>query len=154
MSTAAPELMTLDQLLEGSIDDLADIPEFKPYPVGVHIVKPKLEWKAPKSKDKSGGFMLMMEAIETRELLTPDVDKPLEKSAKAGEYYNLGNEYGQGGLKLWLRAAAAKWGGLKNGELIKKINEGSQAVVMTIQRADKENKQIVRTVVKEVSFDV
>lgn len=152
------KVMSLEELMEGSLDDLADMPEFKPYPIGVHLITGKLEWKPGNGKDKngnpkSGGFMWMMEAIETKELADPN-GEPVSKGQKTGIYFNMGNEFGQGGFKMILAAAAAKWGAGKNKDLIAKINDGSQALVVTSQRADKENKAIVRTMLDEISFDV
>jgi hypothetical protein len=113
MTQAQNQDFNLDNLLEGTLDDLADFPEFRPYPAGTHRVNFSFEWD---KKDKTilFGKMKLLETLEQ----TDAEEKPLEVGAEASVRYDLSNVYAQGNLKKILASAAAHFGAKKNSELI------------------------------------
>ena len=131
----------IDSLLDGTLDDLADKPEFRPFPVGTHRVTLNLVDKtAPKDQiNKHPGFELKIKLIETIEQANPE-EAPLQVGAETGILYLLDNELGQGSFKDLLKAAAGHFGAKSNRELIADI-QGSEALVVTKQRPNKDKTQ-------------
>lgn len=70
MSENNATLNALDQLLDGTLDDLADVPEFAPFPAGIHLVT--IAWNQKTVADGKAGYELKFSAIETREAADPD----------------------------------------------------------------------------------
>lgn len=131
----------VDALLDGTLDDLADMPEFKPFPVGTHKVKPKLEIK------KIDGFSAVevkLTAIETLELPSGSEESPLAAGDNTNVLYFLNHsnlqvaEMGQGGFKELMKIAAEKFGAKPNRQLIEDLNSCDEVVVVTGQRKNKE----------------
>lgn len=133
MSEQQAAAFNLDTLLDGTLDDLADAPEFRPYPAGTHKAIMKLTYKAINGKP---AYELDLTAIETMEL-NDSSETPLQPGAKASIAFILDNEFGQGGLKKVLKAAAEKFGAKSNRELIEDAQFEEVAVVTNL-RANKD----------------
>ena len=131
------ENFDLDALLDGTLDDLADIPEFKPFPAGTHLCTMTL---VQKEIAKKPGFELGLKSIETKELANPQEDIPLTEGSTTNIGFMLDNEFGQGGLKMVLAAAAAKFGKKSNRELIEEC-QNAEVFVVTNLRSNKEKTQ-------------
>jgi len=99
--------MNLDQLLDTSISDLADLPEFKQPPAGAHRCYFNL---AIKEINKEPALVMNFKVIETLELEDPENDKPLE----AGDEFDISsimtNKFGQGLVKSVAAKACATQG--------------------------------------------
>jgi hypothetical protein len=128
----------LDSLLDGTLDDLADMPEFRPYPVGTHRVNATLVNKTEKKNWVNGhpGYELKMKAIETIELANTE-DTPLQQGAETGVLYLLDNEMGQGSFKKILASVAEKLGPASNRELAAQV-VNLECLVVTKQRQNKD----------------
>jgi len=88
----------LDDLLDTTLDDLEDLPEFKPFIPGAHKVQ------ATFSQDKVNNKPVVKLDFTYLELVeAADPDTPEEEHPKAGDTSNtifmLDNEYGRGNLK-------------------------------------------------------
>jgi hypothetical protein len=141
----------MDALLDGTLDDLADIPEFRNYPIGVHKVK--ISWDTAKTldgvykvKDKEETGLktfvqLSMEAIETIELPAGSTDTPLEVGAQAQLLYDLNNEFAQGKFKEIMKALASHYGAKSNRELLAESN-GAEVLIVVKHRTDKKSKKV------------
>lgn len=144
------ELDAMDALLDGTLDDLADIPEFRQYPIGAHKVK--IEWNLThtitgvynKKDDESSGLkkfvQLKCTAIETVEMPAGSTDAPLEPGAPMQQNFDLTNEWAQGAFKVIMTALAQHYGAKSNRELIKD-SEGAECVVTIKHRKDKKDKE-------------
>lgn len=91
------ENIDIDNLLDSTLDDLEDLPEFKPYPAGVHRVQVSLETK------EVGGHPSVEVAcklLETAELANPTSDTVPADGSEASMLCMLDNEFGRGALKL------------------------------------------------------
>jgi len=118
----------MDALLDGTLDDLADIPEFRPWPNGAH--KAKIVWDLAKTIDgvykvegqESSGLKrfigLDAVAIETVELPAGSTDKPLEVGSKANWLFDLTTERGQGSFKAIMASLAEHYGAKSPRELM------------------------------------
>ena len=87
--------VNMDALLEGSLDDLADLPEFKPYPIGVHRAQIFLE---PKKVNDKLAISVNFKYVSVVELADP-LDKVPEVGAVANVLCQMDNEFGQGLFK-------------------------------------------------------
>jgi len=139
----------MDALLDGTLDDLADIPEYRTYPVGAHKVT--ISWELNKIiqgvyyRDKDGKdtnnlvkFISMnMEALETIELPSGSDELPLSKGAKANVLFDLTEERGQGRFKVIMGGLREIFGAKSNRELIVE-SEKAEIVVIISQRQNKD----------------
>lgn len=107
------QISTLD-LLDATLDDMKDLPEWKRFPAGVYKVKPevKIEKKKIKNEDCTQ-ITVTATLIEVKELNRTDATPP-EIGAVTSVSYTWENEYGQGGLKNLLKpiASAVKENGI------------------------------------------
>ena len=138
--------LDIDNLLDGTLDDLADAPEFKPFPIGAHKIVMKWETKQMDDKKLQGKkntiVTLKMKALETIE--TPAGS---EEVCSPGQEENIGfflvhhsspkaMEIGQGAFKEIMKSLAAHYGAKSNRELMAD-SEGAEALVTTGHRKDK-----------------
>lgn len=132
----------LDDILDGTLDDLADAPEFKNFPNGAHVVTIKFERKEINGKKAVQANMV---GISTEELSDPKADVPITKGDEASVLFMLDNEYGQGDLKKTLAPFAEVHGNMKLGELMEAAN-GSEVLVVTTQRANKDKTKLYMSI--------
>lgn len=138
--------LDIDSLLDGTLDDLADAPEFKPYPLGVHRIV--MNWETKQLDDKKDSskkntiVTLKMKAIETVE--TPAGS---EEVCSPGQEENIGfflvhhsspkaMEMGQSQFKEIMKSLAQHYGAKSNRELMAE-SAGAEALVTTGHRKDK-----------------
>ena len=132
----------IDALLDGTLDDLKDIPEFKPYPAGAHILFAKLVDRVSKKDDWVNGHPCYSLDLSYREPaeLAAGVEPPMP-SAKANILFMLDNDIGQGMLKKYLQAVAAKTGETSTRKLIEAANEGLEIMMITKVRQNRDKTQ-------------
>ncbi len=123
-------------LLDSSLDDLADLPEFKVFPNGAHICTIKFE-----SKDVNGhpSIECTLTGISTEELANP-ADTPIAAGDVSSVLFMMDNEFGQGALKAVMKPLAAHFGTSKISETIEAA-KGAECLVVTKQRQNKEKTQ-------------
>lgn len=138
----------VNSLLDGTLDDLADLPEFKPFPAGSHVVTLQVIDKTATKDRVNGhpGFEVKMKAVETQELANSD-DTPLVAGSETGVLYLLDNPIGQGSFKKFLASAAAHFGAKSNRELIADL-QGATVLVVTRVRQNKEKTQSYTDIVE------
>jgi hypothetical protein len=130
----------MDALLDGTLDALKDMPEFKPFPKGAHRVVINIEQK---KIDGWPTFEIKMKALETVELADATSDQPLEAGAEASVAYFMAHEkdivaeLGQGKFKLIMASAAEKFGAKSNRDLIADC-QGAEVMVITGLRDNKD----------------
>lgn len=130
------EVIDMSDLLDASIDDLADLPEFTTYPAGTHRVT--FTWKAKKVND-TRAFEFKFSAIETLELADPATDQPLEAGAETTTMYQLDNEFAQGKFKPLVKALAEHHGVATIGEALE-LSQNMELVIVTKVRVDRKDK--------------
>ena len=89
MNTNIPA--NLNALLEGNLDDLADLPEFKPYPIGVHRVTISL---IPKVVNDKLAISADFKYLALVELANPTDNVP-DVGAVANVLCQMDNEFGK-----------------------------------------------------------
>ena len=135
----------LDSLLEGSIDDLADLPEFAVFPNGVHRVR--IKWES-KEVNKHPALELKMTLIETVEMANA-ADPVLAAGAESSVLYMLDNEFGQGKMKEIMKTLSAATGTAKSKETMEASN-GMEVQVVTKVRQNKDKTQSYTDVTKVI----
>jgi len=126
----------MDAMLDGVLDDLADAPEFKPFPAGTHKVTITI---AQKKIGTHPAFEISMKAIETIELSNPE-DTPLAAGATTSCAYMMDIEIGQGNFKKILASLASHYGAKSNRELIADA-QNAEVLVVTKVRMNKDKTQ-------------
>ena len=144
----AQDNFDVDAMLDGTLDDLADLPEFKPYPAGTHaVVLTIVDLTAPAKRiNNHPGFEVKMKAVETLELANSN-DTPLAPGAESSVLYLLDNPIGQGSFKKLLASAAEHFGAKTNRELIADL-QGATVAVVTRQRQNKDKTQTYTDIVE------
>lgn len=143
---------TID-MLDETLDDLADLPETKPFPAGVHVVNLKIR-KNPK---KPGQYVTELIHQEVMELANPDDahPKPGDKSTlfiSTKKKDGSANEYGQGQLKMILKPLATMLGTNVISEILEQAKDGVQAVVVVSVRKDKDGQYDDQQDIKKVDI--
>lgn len=133
----------IDSLLDGTLDDLADAPEFKPFPAGTHKVTLKIEQKKIGTHP---AFEVGMTAIETLEL-ADTTQEPLKAGATSSVAYMMDVELGQGNFKKILKSLADHYGAKSNRELIADA-QGAEVLVVTKTRQNKDKTQTYTDIVE------
>lgn len=124
---------TLDDLLDMSLDDLADLPEFKLLPVGAHVCTMELASKVVNDKPS---IELKLKLIETKELANP-AEEPCEVGTESSQLFDMTNEFGQGKFKNLAKPLAIHFGVTKTSELIEQ-SKGAEVLVVVKHRQNKE----------------
>ncbi len=134
----------MDSLLDGTLDDLADAPEFKPFPAGTHKVLLSI---VQKQIGTHPAFEAGMKAIETIELSNPAADQPLVAGSESSVAFMMDNEMGQGNFKKILKSLADHFGAKSNRELIADA-QNLEVVVVTKVRMNKDKTQSYTDIVE------
>lgn len=124
------ENFNIDSLLDGTLDDLADAPEFKPFPAGTHKVIITI---VQKKIGTHPAFEVGMKAVETLELANSE-EAPLATGATTSVAYMMDNDLGQGNFKKVLASLAAHFGAKSNRELIAEAQNLEVAVVTKVRQ--------------------
>jgi hypothetical protein len=136
----------LDSILDSSIDDLADLPEFQQYPSGAHRVI--INWESKKVNDHPC-MEMRMKLLETVELANPAEDQPVAAGTESSALFMLDNEFGQGSFKTIIKALAEATGTSKISEAVEASN-GMEVTVVVVTKPDRKDKTITRMNVKKV----
>lgn len=125
------ELDNLD-ILDATLDDLADLPSYEPFPAGHHRVKVTLESEKISERMKAPYVEMVLEAVETIELVDADASKPTNPGDKCSTLFNLGNEFGLGNLKKCCKPLAAALGTESIRECVEQCNDIECEVITSI----------------------
>lgn len=137
----------LDSILDSSIDDLADLPEFSLYPSGVH--RCIIDWES-KEVNKHPAVEMKMKLVETVELANPDEDQPVNPGTESSSLFMLDNEFGQGAFKKIMKTLGEACGTNKISETVE-ASKGMEVSVVVVTKPDKKDASIMRMNVRSVS---
>lgn len=137
----------LANLLDGTLDDIDDLPSFAPFPAGIHNVKASL------TVDEIGGkaaIKLDLVMVESVELADAEAEAP-----KAGDSCNtvffLDNEFGLGNFKRCAKPFQEAFQCASTGELIEQVTD-IDCMVVTSTRPDKKDPARLYLDVKEINI--
>ena len=139
----------IDSLLDGTLDDLADMPEYKPFPAGAHLAT-IMKWEQktmPDKKDASKTNVIMNVRLAAKETVEPAVADEVVSPGQETEYGFFlihhsapkAMEMGQGQFKEIMKSLAGHFGAKSNRELIAD-STGADVLIVTGFRADKTDK--------------
>ena len=147
--------LDIDSLLDSTLDDLADMPEFKPYPAGAHRCTMKMEVK---EINTITSIDINLTGIETVELADA-TDTPIV----AGDTTNMllmlkkkdgtSNDMSVGKWKELLRPLQAHFGTTSNRETME-ASQGVEVLVVTKIRTDKRDANDLKYYTDIVSLQV
>ena len=137
----------IDDLLDITLDDLEDLPEFKPYPAGVHKVLLSME---KKEVNKHPCVEISLKLIETLELAEPTKDEAPKAGATSSVLCMMDNEFGRGNFKLIAIPIGQALSISKAADVVEAAKDIECLVVTTI-KIDKLDKSIERMNIKAVS---
>lgn len=129
------------ELLDETLDDLADAPRQAPYPAGAYLVSLRVN----RNENKAGCYIINMTCKEVIELANPNTDEadiPVQGDQSAVFIYTrkkdgTANEIGQGQLKLILQPIAAMLGTNSISEILKGTHNGVDCIVVVKVKEDK-----------------
>ena len=133
----------IDSLLDGTLDDLKDLPEFRPWPAGTYRFSFCLEH----DKKEKTIYYSRLKNLETIEL-TDTSEVPVEVGAEAGVRYDLTNEYGQGVFKKVLQTLAGHFGAKTNRELIEDAKASIEVLGVIKTNTNKKNGKVYNDIVE------
>lgn len=141
MTTEAEnKAIPIEDLMDASIDAIADLPAFVVPPIGFYKLGLSLERKAVNDKPcVQANFVV----LETKELKNAS-DVPVEVGTKFNSLYMMDNQFGQGAFKALVAPLAGGLGlqGAKVSEVIQKV-QNVQITATLKHRKDKEDKERV-----------
>lgn len=136
--------MNLDALLDGGFEQLADKPEFKPYPAGVHAANIFFKDKQFGEKGKDGaGFEVKFKYLENVELVNsedavPKADDEMTMNLNLTAQKDGTRENAQGNLKLILAAAKIKF---PEANSVRELIAAAQGQAAAITTSIRKNRQ-------------
>jgi len=131
-NTLDAQAFNMDSLLEGTLDDLAQVPEFVTFPAGSHRIN--MTWEMP-TKDRPTSIGLKLTAIETLELNDSSAS-PLVPGSMTTISFKMDNEYGQSNYRKVITSLSAHYGAGTNREIMEK-SAGAECLVVTSLRKGK-----------------
>ena len=137
----------LDDLLDMTLDDLEDLPAFKPFPVGVCRAKATFEEKEINGKKSVDLGFVFMEAVEQAD---PE-EAPAKEGDKCNTAFMLDNEYGRGNLKKCAGYFQAAFPELKTIRDVINTIKDVEVLLVSGVKADKDDKDKKYLVVKEIA---
>jgi hypothetical protein len=135
----------MNDLLDATLDDLEDLPEFKPFAPGAHRVLATMEEKEINGKQ---AIELSFKMMETLELADPQDEAPKEGDT-SNTMFMLDNEYGRGNLKKCGKPFGDALGLTTLREIVEGVKE-VECVIITSVRPDKNDPDKKYLQVKEI----
>lgn len=144
--TELNQAMSMDDLLDGTLDDLADAPEFKPFPAGAHVVQ--IFFDATKKINDMPAIEVKLVHRETAELSNPDDTPPkagdstnviyiLKKKTETGTIVR--NELAEGQFKVLLASLAPAFPDATTNRAIMEAAQGFEVLAATSVRTNKKD---------------
>lgn len=134
-------------LLDATLDDIDDLPEFGNYPPGAHKVLITLD---PKVVNKNPCVEAAFKYVECVELSEPTKDEAPKEGAVASVLFQLNNEFGAGLFKKLATPLGAAFGTRSNREIVDQTKD-IEVVMITGLRADKNDKEKFYMTIKELA---
>lgn len=125
-------------LLDETLDDLADLPQTKPFPAGAHAV----DLSVKRNANKPNSYIVEMVYVEPIEVSSADAEIPApgDKSAifiATKKKEGTPNEFGQGQLKLVMTPLAALYDTKSIAQIIEQSKTPVRCAVVVGVRKDK-----------------
>lgn len=136
----------LDSLLDSTLDDLKDAPQFKHFPAGAHRILLSLEVKSVNDRPV---VEAKLKYVQAEELADPSEEAPAQNDETQCSYF-LDTDFGQGKFKELASPIRTALGVTSNREIIEATKD-LECIVITGVRADKKNVGRFFTDIKELA---
>lgn len=146
MSNVENNIFDMDSLLDATVEQLADMPEFKPFPTGTHLCELTMEQRTKDPKKFAVSWKLT--AIETIELKDAEKDQPVKPGDTCSGLFSFFkddgsvNELAQGQFKEMMRPLTAHFKTESNRQTLSALADAGSitvAVTMSQREGKKEN---------------
>jgi hypothetical protein len=141
----------VDDLLDGTLDDIDDLPEFKPYAPGANRVL--ASWSIEQIEGHGSCPKLSFKALENIEYANPQdaTDNPVNEGDEASSLFMLDNEFGAGKFKK-VMAMMQEGTGMagSNRELIAEM-QGVECILISSVKQDKTDADRQFMEIKQIS---
>lgn len=132
---ATSKAIPVEDLMDASIDALADLPAFIVPPQGHYKLSVSLERKVVNDKHCIEAALIVLETLE----LADSTQTPVETGTKCSQLFMMDNEWGQGGFKGFVTPIAAALNLKTIGESVEKIKNVQIAATLK-HRVHKEDR--------------
>ena len=136
---------SINDLLDVKLDDLADLPSFKPFAPGAHRVLATFGTKEINGKPAVTLDFTYLELVE----LADENDEPSKEGDTANTMFMLDNEFGQGNLKLCAMPFCAALNLSTIREVIEQVKDVECVIISTV-RKDKNDPDKKYLSIKEI----
>lgn len=119
-----------------SLDDIADLPEFKNFPPGAYQVEVSLERK---DINKHPAVVFNLKCLKVLELVNPD-DEEIAEGTESNVSYMMDNEFGAGKFKVIVAPLAELYETRNVAEIIRKSQKVQALAVIGSREAKEKNK--------------
>lgn len=140
--------MNIDDLLDSTLDDLADLPSFKPFAAGAHQCKLTLDKKEIAGHPAVEATLVMVETAEYADPQDAETD-PTKAGDSCNAAYFLDNEIGAGKFKALGAILGAALDTNHLGTIVEQTTD-MDVMVVTGVRVDKNDKDKKYLDIKEV----
>jgi hypothetical protein len=151
MANELNQNLSMDDLLDGTLDDLADVPEFKPFAAGAHRVT--ISFDATKKINDMPAVEVKLVHVETVELADPEGTPPnpgdstnviyiLKKKNEQGQVVR--NELAEGQFKQLLASLAPAFPEATTNRAIMEAAQGYEVLAATSIRENKKDKNNIK----------
>jgi len=137
----------LDNILDLTLDDIADLPSYRPFAAGAHQVLVTMESKEVANKPSIEAKFKLIATMELADENLAEEDKPKEGD-EANTLFFLDNEIGLGKFKAFANNFAEFAGTRNLKEIVEAVTE-VECVLMNGVKADKNDKTKFYLDVKE-----
>lgn len=142
----------MDDLLDGTLDDLADMPEFKPFAAGAHKVT--IQFDTTKKINDMPAIEVKLTMVESVELVNPEDTPPapgdstnvifiLKKKDDKGNIVR--NELAEGQFKNLIASLAPAFPEAKSNREIIEAAQGYEVLASTSIRENKKDKNNIKS---------
>lgn len=149
--TELNQAISMDDLLDGTLDDLADVPEFKPFAAGAHRVT--INFDATKKINDMPAIEVKLTHLETVELTNPEDTPPkagdttnviyiLKKKDDKGQVVR--NELAEGQFKNLLASLAPSFPEATTNRAIMEAAQGYEVLAATSIRENKKDRNNIK----------
>lgn len=121
----------VDALLDSTLDDIKDLPEFKPFPPGAHRALASLELKEVNDKPC---VEMKLKGKETIQLSNPTEHTVIKEGDEASVLFMLDNEFGRGNMKKTLKPLQEALGAATTRDLIEQCQDVEVLIVTSFAK--------------------
>ena len=135
---------SMNDLLDATLDDLEDLPEYKSFPAGAYTISVTLEEKEVNGHQSIEMVMTCVEASE----LADATETPPKQGDTSSVLFMMDNEFGRGKLKAAATPLAAGLGTSTIRELIEQCKDVECVAVLGVRKDKNDASKLYQNIVE------